>query len=79
MADLVGVAGGKLLGELDIPEPRRGHVDASLEFIDELERRIDGIESELKRCGADHRYVPLLMTAPAHRLDHLVHDRVRAR
>jgi transposase len=64
MADLFGVAGRKLLAGLDIPEPWRGHVDASLELIDELEQRIGRIEGELQRSGADHRYVPLLMTAP---------------
>jgi transposase len=63
MADLFGLAGRQLLRELDIPEPWRGHVDASVRLIDELELRISEIESELKRSGADHRYVPLLMTA----------------
>jgi transposase len=64
MADLFGVGGRKLLAELDVPEPWRGHVDASLELIDDLELRISRIEAWLQRCGADHRYVPLLMTAP---------------
>jgi transposase len=64
MADLFGVAGRQLLRELDIPEPWRGHVDGSLELIDDLERRISEIERELRRSGADHRYVPLLMSAP---------------
>jgi transposase len=64
MADLFGVAGRRLLRELDIPEPWRSHVDASLELIDDLDRRVGEIERELKRSGADHRYVPILMTAP---------------
>jgi transposase len=64
MADLFGVAGRKLLKGLDIPEPWRGHVDASLELIDDLNHRIGAIEHELVRSGADHRYVPILMTAP---------------
>jgi hypothetical protein len=64
MADLFGLAGRKLLAGLDIPEPWRGHVDASLELIDDLGLRISRIEAELKRSGADHRYVPLLMSAP---------------
>jgi transposase len=64
MADLFGVAGRKLLGELDIPEPWRGHVDASLELIDDLDRRVGRIENELARSGADHRYVPILISAP---------------
>jgi transposase len=64
MADLFGVAGRQLLAELDFPEPWRGHVQASLELIDDLERRIDAIERWLRRSGADHRYIPLLMSAP---------------
>jgi transposase len=64
VSDLFGVAGRKLLKTLDIPEPWRGNVEASLQLIDDLDRRIVEIEKELKRSGADHRYVPLLMTAP---------------
>jgi transposase len=64
IADLFGLAGRRLLAELEIPEPWRGHVDASLELIDDLERRIDAIERCLRRSGADHRYIPVLMTAP---------------
>jgi transposase len=33
-------------------------------LIDDLTRRIDELESELKRLGADHRYLPLLLTVP---------------
>ncbi len=64
MADLFGHGGRRLLRELDIPEPWRDHVDASVELIDELELRISQIEHELQRSGADHRYVPILMSAP---------------
>ena len=64
MADLFGIGGRRLLGGLDIPQPWRGHVDASLELIDDLELRIGAIEGELQRLGADHRYVPMLITAP---------------
>ena len=64
MADLFGVAGRKLLNELEIPEPWRSHVDSSLVLIDDLEARITQIARELRRSGADHRYIPILMTAP---------------
>ena len=64
MSDLFGVAGRRLLTELDIPEPWRSHVDASLVLIDDLEARIAAIAKDLRRSGADHRYVPILMTAP---------------
>jgi transposase len=61
---LFGPTGRRLLAQLDVPEPWRGHLDASLQLIDELEARITGIERDLRRCGADHIYVPILMTAP---------------
>jgi transposase len=51
-ADLFGIAGRELLKELDIPEPWRGHVDASLELIDDLERRIDASSAGLRRSGS---------------------------
>jgi hypothetical protein len=41
VSDLFGVAGRKLLDRLDIPEPWRGHVDASLMLIDQLDRQGD--------------------------------------
>jgi transposase len=64
MSDLFGAAGRRLLEELDIPEPWRAHVDASLVLLDDLEARITQIAKRLRRSGADHRYLPVLMTAP---------------
>jgi transposase len=64
MSDLFGAAGRRLLKELEIPEPWRSHVDASLVLIDDLEARITGIAKQLHRSGADHRYIPILMSAP---------------
>jgi transposase len=64
VSDLFGVGGRRLLASLDLPEPWAASTAASLELIDDLDRRIGQIESELRREGADHRYVPLLMTAP---------------
>jgi transposase len=64
VSHLFGPTGRRLLAELAVPEPWAGHLAASLELIDELEARIAAIERELRRGGADHRYVPLLMTAP---------------
>jgi ribosome biogenesis protein Tsr3 len=37
---------------------------SGLELIDEPWLRISQIEHELQRSGAEHRYVPLLLTAP---------------
>jgi transposase len=61
---LFGATGRRLLSELEIPEPWLGHMHATLELIDELQARIAMIEDHLRRVGADHRYVPLPMTAP---------------
>ena len=64
VSDLFGVSGRRLLARLALPEPWSSNVQASLRLIDELDREIDSCESELRRLGADHRYVPLLMTIP---------------
>jgi len=64
VSDLFGVAGRELLERLNIPEPWRGTVDASLELIGDLECQIDQINRELRASGADHPYVPLLLTVP---------------
>jgi len=37
---------------------------ASLQLIDELDQQIGECERDLQRLGAEHRYVPLLVTAP---------------
>ena len=40
------------------------NIDVSLRLIDDLELQIARLTVELKRQGADHRYIPLLVTAP---------------
>jgi len=64
VSDLFGVRGRELLALLALPEPWAGDVEACLRLIDELEREIGACERELRRLGADHRYVPLLTTIP---------------
>ena len=64
VSDLFGHAGRELLDRLQIPDPWRGTVDVSLELIDDLELQIANLTCELKRQGVDHRYIPLLVTAP---------------
>ena len=64
VSDLFGVAGRALLQRLALPEPWAGTVTASLQLIDELDQQITGCESELRQLGADHRYIPLLLTVP---------------
>jgi transposase len=56
--------GRRLLERLDVPEPWRSNVAASLELIDDLERQIDAINRRLRAGHADHPYVPLLMSVP---------------
>jgi transposase len=64
VSDLFGLAGRELLDRLEIPDPWRRNVDVSLRLIDDLELQIARLTVQLKRRGADHRYVPLLVTAP---------------
>src|SRR6187200_3066529 len=64
VSDLFGVRGRQLLAQLGLPEPWQGTIEASLRLIDDLDREIAGCERELRQLGADHHYVPLLMTVP---------------
>jgi transposase len=64
VSDLFGVRGRQLLAQLGLPQPWQATIEASLRLIDELERAISDCERELRRLGADHRYVPLLLTVP---------------
>src|SRR6266568_340355 len=63
-SDLFGSAGRALLASLRLPEPWASTVAASLELIDLLDERIAACEGDLRRLGAEHRYIPLLMTCP---------------
>ena len=64
VSDLFGLEGRQLLDRLQIPQPWRETLDASLYLIDYLESEIDAIERELRATGAHHPYVPLLLTVP---------------
>jgi transposase len=64
VSDLFGVTGRQLLDKMGVPEPWRGHVEAAVRLVDHLDDQIEEIEEELRRDGADHPYVPLLMTVP---------------
>jgi transposase len=64
VSDLFGHTGRELLDRLKIPDPWRRTVDASLALIDDLGLPIAELTVELRRQGADHRYIPLLVTAP---------------
>jgi transposase len=63
-SDLFGVTGRQRLGELAFPEPWASDVAASIALIDFINDQIADIERDLRRQGATHPYVPLLMTVP---------------
>jgi transposase len=63
-SDLFGAGGRRLLKRLQLPEPWTSTVQASLTLIDCLDEQIDVCAAELRRLGADHRYIPLLMSCP---------------
>jgi transposase len=64
VSDLFGARGRQLLARLHLPEPWASEVGVRLRLLDHLNREIDACEAELRRLGADHRYVPLLITIP---------------
>jgi transposase len=64
VSDLFGRAGRQLLERLLFPEPWRGGVLAATAMIDDLDRQIADLDRELRQLGADHRYIPLLMSVP---------------
>lgn len=64
VSDLFGTSGRELLGRMAIPEPWATTLATSLRMVDEVEREIRECEAELRRLGADHPYVPHLMTVP---------------
>jgi transposase len=47
-----------------LPDPWRSNIDISLQVIDDLDQRINDLTAQIKRQGADHRYIPTLVTAP---------------
>jgi transposase len=63
-SDLFGAGGRRLLARLALPEPWHSTVQASLALIDTLDEQIEACERELRSLGADHQYIPLLMTCP---------------
>jgi transposase len=64
VTDLFGVEGRRLLERLEVPEPWRGNITASVVLIDDLEGQIDQINRRLRDGHAEHPYIPLLMSAP---------------
>jgi transposase len=63
-SDLFGAAGRALLERLPLPEPWASTTAASLALIDVLDEQIAACERELRAHGAEHRYIPRLLTCP---------------
>lgn len=63
-SDLFGAGGRRLLEQLALPQPWASTLGASLALIDTLDEQIERCERELRALGADHRYIPLLLTCP---------------
>jgi transposase len=64
VTDLFGNSGRELLAGFELPEPWARTLATSLAMLDELDERIDECGRELTRLGADHLYIPLLLTVP---------------
>jgi transposase len=64
VTDLFGVEGRKLLAKLEVPEPWKSNVRASLCLIDDLGAQIEDTNRRLRTGHANHPYVPLLLSAP---------------
>jgi transposase len=64
VSDLFGAQGRRLLDRIAIPDPWNATLRASLVMIDDLDNQITQCERDLRRLGADHPYVPLLLTVP---------------
>jgi transposase len=63
-SDLFGAGGRQLLARLELPEPWASTVNASLSLIDTLDEQISDCERDLRALGADHPYIPLLVSCP---------------
>lgn len=64
VSDLFGRSGRQHLDNLDLEEPWKSNVESCLQLIDHLDTQIRQCETELRRLGATHQYVPLLKTIP---------------
>jgi transposase len=64
VSDLFGLRGRALLARMQLPEPWASTLEASVRLIDHCQHEIDACERELRRLGADHRYVSLLRSCP---------------
>jgi transposase len=64
VSDLFGTKGRQLLAGLAVPEPWTTTLATRLRMVDELDAENAACERDLRTGGADHPYLPLLMTVP---------------
>lgn len=64
VSDLFGAEGRRVLQQLALPQPWADTTATVLALHDRLDEEILGLECQLRRAGAEHAYVPRLMTAP---------------
>jgi transposase len=62
--ELFGAGGRRFLERLRLPEPWQTSLQTSCALIEVLDEEIAAQERALRRLGADHRYVRLLITCP---------------
>ena len=79
VTDLFGAEGRRLLARLDVPEPWRGNVTASVELIDDLERQIAADQPPASRRPRRPPLRPAADERPRGRPGARVHDRRRDR
>jgi transposase len=63
-SDLFGASGRRLLAGLHLSEPWASTLAAGLELIDVLDEQVGACERQLRALGAEHRYMPLLLSCP---------------
>jgi transposase len=63
-SDLFGARGRRRLAALSLPEPWRTSARVALDLIDHLDEEIAEQERLLRAEGAEHPYVPLLVSVP---------------
>jgi len=79
VTDLFGAEGRRLLERLEVPEPWRSNVTASVVLIDDLERQIAELNRRLRAAPRRPSLHPAAFERPGDRLGARVHDRRRDR
>jgi len=64
MSDLFGVAGRRLLAELELPPLSRHRIDGCLRLIDALTVEVESVDREMRVVFGQHSALPRLMRIP---------------